>query len=507
MSEIAIAFASIAGLFTMILLGIPVGFALLSMSMLGMALLTGGMDLPLSLLGSTMFSAVRNYIFMVVPLFILMGSFMTNSRVAAQLFDAAHLAVRRVTGGLGISTVFANTVFSAATGVSVASAAIFSKIAMPEMQRHGYQTRLALGTIAGSSVLGMLIPPSLLMILYGLLTGVSIGSLFIAGVVPGIILAALYSVSIYLRVRRNPALAGGQPRGANRPAAGGGSGPRPTAERLLKNPLVARFQRISVHDSDVSTDATGARAGRGESALDLTGPGTPTATLDSSTGTGAASDGATLVLVRSIPVLGLVALVIGGIWGGLFSPTEASAIGALGALCVGLFSGLTPRGIAKSIRDTAVSVGSIMLLLVAAQLYSRMLALSGLSKWTTERITSTLSSPRAIVIFFVVLLLLLGMILDSSSIILLVTPLMLPVVLSAGIDPLWFGVVMIVAVEIGMLTPPFGIIPFAMSAVIGRSVKAEDVFIGAFPFVLVMLLLVALMILYPSIVTWLPSLR
>ncbi len=505
MSEIAIAFASVAGLFTMILLGIPVGFALLSMSMLGMALLTGGMDLPLSLLGSTMFSAVRNYIFMVVPLFILMGSFMTNSRVAAQLFDAAHLAVRRVTGGLGISTVFANTVFSAATGVSVASAAIFSKIAMPEMQRHGYQTRLALGTIAGSSVLGMLIPPSLLMILYGLLTGVSIGSLFIAGVVPGIILAALYSVSIYLRVRRNPALAGGQPRGAARPATAEGSGPRPTAERLLKNPAVARFQRISVQHSDVSGDAAGARAGRGESAPDLTAPGMPTATLDSPAG--AASDGAMLVLVRSIPVLGLVALVIGGIWGGLFSPTEASAIGALGALCVGLFSGLTPRGIAKSIRDTAVSVGSIMLLLVAAQLYSRMLALSGLSKWTTERITSTLSSPTAIVILFVVLLLLLGMILDSSSIILLVTPLMLPVVLSAGIDPLWFGVVMIVAVEIGMLTPPFGIIPFAMSAVIGRSVKAEDVFIGAFPFVLAMLLLVGLMILYPPIVTWLPSLR
>lgn len=471
MSDIGIALATVLGLFVMILGGVPVGFSLIAMSMLGMVLLTGGVDLPLSLLGTTSFAAVRNYVFVVVPLFILMGAFMTNSRVAAHLYAGAHLFVRKITGGLGIATVFANTVFSAATGVSVASAAIFSTIALPEMERHGYQKRLALGTIAGSSVLGMLIPPSLLMILYGLLTGVSIGALFVGGIVPGILLAALYCLSIYLRVKRTPSLVDDP--AMRRPVPAGGAGPEPPStlesERAVK---VAPGASSAISPADVERALDG-RAG--------------------------------MTLARSVPVMGLVALVIGGIWGGIFSPTEASAIGAFGALVVGLFSGLSGRGVLASLKDTAVSVGAIMLLLVSAQLYSRMLSLSGASTWVADLLTDAFTSTLVIVLVFVGVLIVLGMVLDSSSIIMLAVPLMFPVILTAGIDPLWFGIVMIVAVEVGMLTPPFGMVPFAMSAVLGNRASAEDVFVGAFPFVVVMLFFLLLLVVFPPLSTWLPG--
>lgn len=456
MDPITIALVSIVALFVAILLGVHIAFALAMISFVGLFLLTGSANTAFRLLGSTSFEALRAYIFAVVPLFILMGAFMNNSRAAQTLYSAAYLFLRKVLGGLAIATVMANAIFAAVTGISVASAAVFSRIALPEMVRHGYQRRFALGSIAGSSVLGMLIPPSVLLIIYGILTQVSIGSLFLAGVVPGLLLTTIYAVGIFIMVWRNPRLAG-----ANGASAGSVGDEQVTNER----------QRATVQSPDSSEETGNLR-----------------------------------ILLGAVPILILVVVVLGGIWGGLFTPTEASAIGALGALILGAFLSMGGKGVWSSLLETAQTTGSIMLLLIAASMYSRMLASSNFVSWLQTSIAPLLVSPILIILIFVVILLLLGAILDSSSILLLMVPLMFPIVSSAGLDPVWFGIVMILTIEMGLLTPPFGMVPFAMNAVVGDQAKSEDVFIGAMPFLVMMLICLVLLIAFPGLSTWLPNL-
>lgn len=448
MSSITIALLAILVLFVAIFLGSHIGFSLALISFLGMWAVTGSPQIALQLLGTTVFEALRDYIFAVVPLFILMGAFMSNSRAAEYLYAAVQLLLRNVLGGLAIATVVANAIFAAVTGVSVASAAVFSKVALPEMERHGYQQRFALGSIAGSSVLGMLIPPSLLMILYGILTQVSIGRLFLGGVLPGLLLATLYSIGIILMVKFKPDLIAPDANSAN-----------------------SESQETSVQDSGNSTKPSNLK-----------------------------------VLLGAVPLTILVALVIGGIWGGIFTPTEASAIGASGALILGVFLGLRKKNLLNSFLETAQTTGSIMFLLIAAQMYSRMLASTGFIGWLSSSITATLSAPLVITVVYIVIVVLLGTVLDSASIILLTVPVIFPVITAVGADPLWFGIVTIVAVEVGIITPPFGMIPFTMSAVLGDRVNAEDIFIGAFPFVIIMLVFLAVLVAFPSLSTWLPNL-
>jgi tripartite ATP-independent transporter DctM subunit len=454
MDPITIALISIVALFVAILLGVHVAFALAMTSFIGLFLLTGSVNTAFRLLGSTSFEALRAYIFAVVPLFILMGAFMNNSRAAETLYSAAYLLLRKVLGGLAIATVIANAMFAAVTGISVASAAVFSRVALPEMVRHGYQRRFALGSIAGSSVLGMLIPPSVLLIIYGILTQVSIGRLFLAGIVPGLLLATIYSIGIVVMVWRNPRLAG-----ANGASIESADGERETAES----------QQAPVSDNPEQTRHLG-------------------------------------VLLGAVPILLLVIVVLGGIWGGLFTPTEASAIGALGALIIGAFLGMGRRGLGSSFLETAQTTGAIMLLLIAASMYSVMLASTNFVTWLETLIAPLLVSPIIVILVFVLVLLLLGTVLDSSSILLLMVPLMFPIISSAGMDPIWFGIVMIVTIEMGLITPPFGMIPFAMSAVVGDQAKAEDIFVGAFPFLIMMLVFLVLLIAFPGLSTWLPNL-
>jgi C4-dicarboxylate transporter, DctM subunit len=196
---------------------------------------------------------------------------------------------------------------------------------------------------------------------------------------------------------------------------------------------------------------------------------------------------------------------MGGIWGGVFTPTEAGAVGAAGALLVAAVTGMRWRGLVSSFSDTAMATGSIMVLLVTAQLYSRMLSTSGFVDRIGEIVTSWDVSPHVVVVMFVAFLIVLGTVLDSSSIILITVPLMFPVVTELGLDPLWFGIVMIVAVEVGIITPPFGMIPFAMSGVLGEQVDIVDIFRGAVPFIVMMLLVLALLVAFAPLATWLPG--
>jgi len=484
MSSVLIAQLAVGALFLMVLAGVPISFSLVLVSFVAMYLITDNLDIALNLLNSAAYSGVREYVFAVIPLFILMGSFMTNSRVAESLFSAINFSLKKVRAGLGIATVGANTVFAAVTGVSIASAAVFSNVAFPQMQRYGYDKKLALGIVAGSSILGMLIPPSLLMILYGILTQVSIGSLFVAGLVPGLLLAAIYSIALVLWSFVRPDMVGLAVRVPNRFV------------------LRAENKRRRLETTSGVALAAPEEVGSIASSVRVHIPGMVTQVID------VPDEDMTFrrSMLGALPVLGLVALVIGGIWGGLFSPTEASAVGAVGALLIALNMGMDREKFVRSFQQAAVGIGGILLLLIAAGFFSRMLAASGLVSQVSGFLGSLQIGPLALVLLFIVILIIMGTILDSSSIILLAVPLMFPSILAFGIDPLWFGIVFIVAVEIGLLTPPFGMVPFAMNAALGSRARVEEIFVGSFPFVLMMLGLLGLLLAFPEIVTWLPNL-
>lgn len=484
MSNVDIAELAVLAVFVLVLSGVPISFSLIVTSFVGMFLITDKIDVAFNLLNAVAYSGIRDYVFAVIPLFILMGAFMTNSRAAESLFTAVHYLLKKVRAGLAIATVGANAIFAAVTGVSIASAAVFSNVAFPQMQRYGYSKRMSLGVVAGSSILGMLIPPSLLMILYGILTQVSIGKMFIAGLVPGIVLALMFSTYLFISSLFRPDMYGIESPKPNRFVL---RAQKKTAVRKLKHP--------DQDDPDEFPD-------QNERPSKLSLPGMMTQTIAIQT----VEMSFGRAMLGAVPIVALVALVIGGIWGGLFSPTEASAVGAVGAMIIAPLMGMDWKKFMKSFQQTAISVGGILLLLIAASFFSRMLAASGFINQVSSFIQGLDFGPIALVIVFILILIVMGTILDSSSILLLAIPLMFPSVLALGIDPVWFGIVFIIAVEVGLLTPPFGMVPFAMNATLGKRASVEDIFAGSFPFVLIMLAFLVLLLLFPGLATWLPEL-
>lgn len=436
MDPITISLLTIAGVFALVLLGVHIGVALALLSVLGIWAISGKGAVAISLLNTTAYSSVMDYVFAVIPLFVLMGILANLSGATRDLFSSAQVVFGRIRGGLGIATVFANAVFAAITGVSVASAAVFSKLAVPEMLRLGYDRKFALGIVAGSAILGMLIPPSILMIVYGVLTEQSIGKLFVAGIGPGLLVVVVLAGGIWLRVRLAPQLSGQLD-----------DAPAPTAAEYLRAAL------------------------------------------------------------KPWGVVLLIGLVLGGLYGGLFTPTEAGAVGAFGALLLALLARqVSFKSITGVLMEIGRSTASIFLLLIAAQMYSRMLTLSGLATALSDWAAALHVAPILIVLAFVLVFLLLGMIIDSVSILLLTIPIMYPVVTKLGFDPIWFGMVSILAIEIGLLTPPFGMVVFAMKSSLEDKATVEEIFAGAMPFMIKLLVALAIVIAVPAISTWLPSL-
>jgi C4-dicarboxylate transporter DctM subunit len=435
MDPLTIALLTVCGVFVLVLVGVHIGVALSLLSVIGIWAITGKLAVAISLLNTTAYQSVMDYIFAVIPLFVLMGILANLSGATRDLFSSAQVLFGRIRGGIGIATVIANAIFAAITGVSVASAAVFSKLAIPEMERLNYDRKFAYGIVAGSAILGMLIPPSILMIVYGVLTEQSIGKLFAAGIGPGLLVSVILSTAIWVRVRMSPKL-GGQ--------------------------------------TDVASAISFA---------DLVH-----------------------AAIKPWGVVLLIVLVLGGLYGGFFTPTEAGAVGAAGALVLTIFARqLTRKAAIEVLSEIGRSTASIFLLLIAAQMYSRMLTISGLASRMSEWAAGLPVPPMVIVLAFVVVFLLLGMIIDSVSILLLTIPIMFPVIVKLGFDPIWFGMVSIVAIEIGLLTPPFGMVPFAMKSSLGRSANLEEIFAGAMPFVLLLVLALFFVIAFPSISTWLPS--
>lgn len=427
---------SVAAIFALILVGFHVGVALAFVSFLGVYLITGRFRVAASLLQTTSYSGVADYAYAVIPLFVVMGLFATQAGATRDLFDAGESLLRRVKGGVGVATVGANAVFAAITGVSVASAAVFSKLAVPEMDRLGYDRKFGLGIVGSSALLGMLIPPSILMIIYGVITQESIGRLFAAGIGPGLLVAITLAAVILVRVHRNPALVG--------------------------------------REGSVAPTDEGPRAA---------------------------------LLLKIWPIMALIVLVLGGIYAGFFTPTEAGAVGALGALVLMLLRRrFTGRALLTMLLETGKACASIFFLLITAQMYSRMLTLSRLPDVLTTW-ASQLEVPGLVIILaFVAVLLVLGCIIDSVSIMLLTMPIMVPIAATFGYDKIWFGMIAIVAIELGLLTPPFGMVVFAMKASLPEDVTIEEIFAGVMPFFIVLLAALLLVILVPGISLWIPRL-
>ncbi len=432
-----IGLASVGMMLVLIYSGMYVAFALAVLSFIGVWLIRGDFDIAANMLAIAANDAIADYIFGVVPLFVLMGLLVSIAEIGRDTFEVANQLLRRISGGLGVATVAANAVFAAITGISIASAAVFTKVAVPEMLRHGYTPRFSVGVVAGSSVLGMLIPPSLLLILYGILTEKSIGDLFIAGIIPGIVLAIAYAVGIVLVAKFRPKL-------------------------------------VYVDPSHKHVVQESADMGLGEIAAKL------------------------------LPIALLVLLVLGGIYGGFFTPVEAGAVGAAGAMAIAVAKRrLDRRRLWQVLVETAHITASICFLIIAASLYSRMLAITGVTELLRSVLVDSGYGFAGLLVAFIVAVIILGTLIDSSSIMLITIPLVLPSLIGFNVDLIWFGIVTLLAVEIGLLTPPFGLAVFVIKTTLNTSEKItiEDIFMGALPFACVMFLVLLAVIAVPPLAT------
>ncbi|WP_417240978.1 TRAP transporter large permease [Celeribacter halophilus] len=429
MTSFEIGLMALGGMGLLVFGGMHVPIALILMSFLGVWAIKGSPILAAKMLGLAANDAIASYFFGVVPLFVLMGFLVSETGIGRDAFDVANAMFRRIKGGLGVGTVAANAIFAAVTGISIASAAVFTKIAVPEMRRHGYTNRFAVGVVAGSSVLGMLIPPSLLLILFGLLTEQSIGDLFVAGVGPGILLSVFFVAGIVAMAYFTPGFVG---------------------ENISQNETVLTRQEL---------------------------------------------------VSKGVPITALIGIVLGGIYLGFFTPVEAGAVGAIGALVIGLLKRrLCLQSLWRVLVETGLVTASVCFLIIAAQMYSRMLAFSGVPVAFGEMAATAELGVLGLILLYVCVVIGLGMILDSSSIMLIVVPLMLPIVIPMGVDLVWFGIITVVAVEIGLLTPPFGISVYVIKSTLNDdSISLADIFIGAAPFALMMLLCLLLIIFFPVI--------
>lgn len=431
MTDFAIGIFSLVAMGGLVLGGLYVPIALILCSFVGVWAIKGNALLAAKMLGLAANDAISNYFFGVIPVFVLMGFLVSEAGMGRDAFDVANAMFRRIKGGLGVGTIAANTIFAAITGISIASAAVFTKIAVPELRRHGYGARFSVGVVAGSSVLGMLIPPSLLLILYGLLTEQSIGDLFVAGLGPGLVLAVMFGVGTVAMAVFAPGFVG----------------------------------RNLGQDSEAMT--------AGE------------------------------IAAKGLPIASLIALVLGGIYMGLFTPVEAGGVGAAGALIIGLVKRrLDWAALWRVLVETGMITAAISFLIIAAQMYSRMLAFSGVPAGFGTMVAGADITMIQLVMVYCVVVILMGMILDSGSIMLILVPLMLPVINGLGVDLVWFGIVTVIAVEIGLLTPPFGISVYVIKATLNDpDISLKDIFLGAAPFALMMLACLALVIFVPSIST------
>lgn len=411
-----------------LLIGQWIAFALGSAGII-IILLSRGF-LGLSAINSIVWNTTNNYLFIAVPLFLLMGEIMQRTGVTEYFYRGMGVLLRWLPGGLLHANIGACSLFAAISGSSVATAATIGTVAIPQLERRQYNLRMVYGSIAGGGTLGILIPPSIPFILYGALVDQSITHLFMAGVIPGLLLASMFSVYILIRTLINPEL----------------TGPKDTAP----------------------------------------------------TGTDVRD------VVHVLPILALLAMVLGGIYSGVTTPTESAAVGAVGATVLGLLYGRMSRAALKdALFATVRTTGMVMLIVISAQILSTALTFSGVSRGISELIFNSGMSKWEFFATLVVLYIVLGCFVEGIAMIYLTLPILYPVILKFGFDPIWFGVVLVVLIEVGQIHPPLGINLFTIKSIAPKA-QLRDIVLGSLPYVFIILLLVVLLAFFPDLALWLP---
>ncbi|MGA8158850.1 MAG: TRAP transporter large permease [Rhodoplanes sp.] len=430
MSGDVTAIIGFVALFALMLLRVPIGMAMGLVGVSGFAYLAGGGP-ALKIVGHTSMRTVTDFNFAVVPLFLLMGSFATTSGMSSELFRAGNAFLGHLRGGLGIATIAACGGFSAICGSSVATAATFSRVAYPEMRRYGYRESFSTGVIAAGGTLGIMIPPSTVFAIYGLITEQDIGKLFIAGIVPGILAMLMYMGTVTLMGRLRP---------------------------------------------------------------DYLPPGKHTSWAERVTS------------IREIwSTLLLFAFVIGGIYGGAFTATEAAGMGAVGAFILGVVRGrLSRQDIRRSLLDTTRVTAAVFTILIGALLFGYFLTITQTPQKITALLTGLGIGRYGVLAVIMFMYLVLGCIMDALAMIILTVPIILPVIKELGFDPIWFGVIIVMTVELGLISPPVGMNIFVIKSVIG-DVKISTIFSGVLPFIVTDIVRLAILIAFPILALWLPS--
>ena len=428
MSPVEIGALSVFAIIGLIYIGVYIPIALGLVSFVSVWIISGKSILAFNFLKIAIGDGVAEYEFATIPLFTVMGLLVSRAGLGTDIYTVMNRGFRRITGGLGMATVGANAIFAAVTGSSIASASVFTKISVPEMLRLNYNPRFAVGVVAGSSVLGMIIPPSAMLIIYSFVSEQSVGDMFIAGIVPGLILTAAYIVGILLAGKFWPSFIGER-------------------STMADDIPLTKFELID----------------------------------------------------KTLPIMVLILIVLGGIYTGWVTPVEAGAAGALVAFFIAIIRRkITWPGVWETAINTGHITASILFLIIMASLYSRMLGYAGLPNELNAFLQNHNFSFSTVMVIYVILMLFLGTMLDTASIILIVVPLFLTLIESMGLSLVWFGIVTVIGAEIGLLTPPLGISCFVIKATLNDpGISLKDVFLGALPFALIMLLVLILIIRYP----------
>ncbi len=381
--------------------------------------------------GVIVWATLESFVLTAVPLFLFMGSIVMHSGLSTRFYKGLSMWLDYVPGSLAHSNILACSIFAAISGSSVATAASIGAIAIPEMEKRGYDRALTYGSLAAGGTLGILIPPSIAFIIYGSMIGESIGRLFIAGVIPGIILSGIFIVYIGIRTLLNPNLV---PRGEIRAAWG---------ERLSG-------------------------------------------------------------LVDVLPIFILIILILGGIYLGIATPTEAAAVGVAGAIVIAVvYRQMSWQALKNSVNDAVKANSMVLFIVVGAQIMSYAMVTGGIPRGTVAFITSLQVEPVVIFTFLVILYLILGCLMDALSLMLLTLPVVYPVIKALGYDPIWFGVVLVVLLEIGLITPPVGMNLFVIQGMARQPLSIVSW--GSFPYVILMLIMIVILYIYPVLALWLPA--
>jgi len=430
MDPLIMGLLGLVAIFVLVVLGMRIAFATALVGFVGLWIMKNA-TVAGNVLGFLPHAIVAHYSLSVIPLFIIMGYYAFYAGLTDDIFFTARQWVGHLPGGLAIASVFGCAGFAACTGASTASAAIMGRVAIPEMRKYGYHPRLAAGVVAASGTLASLIPPSVILVIYGIITEQSIGALLIGGFIPGVISAAIYAGMIYTRVKISPELGKLQPN-------------------------VSRKEKL-------------------------------------------------YALKGTWGVLVLIFLIIGGIYSGVFTPTEAGGAGAFSAFLMALFMRrLTLERLKESLLETGHTTIMIFSIIVGVLIFVRFLALTGLPSTFAEFVLE-LPLPRLVIILLIMsIYIFLGMFLDAIGMMMLTLPIVFPAVVALGYDPIWFGIIVVKMCEICLITPPVGLNCYVVRSV-APDISLEEIFRGIIPFVAMDVLTVALFIAFPSIITFLPG--